>query len=123
MRRMMLPALAASLIAIHLASHWATAHPGHGPHDFVGGSVKPVSGLVLVLAMLAVGLCAMQFGGRARWLVPAAFVISISAGAALHAVGFHAPMLEAGMLTVLIVLWVAHRIRCKAASAVGAGSA
>jgi hydrogenase/urease accessory protein HupE len=102
---MMLTALTTSLMTIHLASHWATAHPGHAPHDFAGGSAEPVSGLELVLATLVVWLCAMRLGGRARWVVPAAFVISIGAGDALHEVGFHAPMLEAGVFAAVIVFW------------------
>ena len=57
----------------------ASAHPGHdGGHDlswdFAGGFTHPVFGLDHLLAMIAVGIWAAQFGGRARWIVPATFV-------------------------------------------------
>jgi urease accessory protein len=66
----------------------ASAHPGHdGDHgfgwDFSGGFAHPLSGWDHLLAMIAVGLWAAQLGGRARWLVPAAFVSVMTLGAIL----------------------------------------
>lgn len=66
----------------------ASAHPGHdGDHgfgwDFSGGFAHPFGGWDHLLAMIAVGLWAAQLGGRARWLVPAAFVGVMTLGAIL----------------------------------------
>jgi urease accessory protein len=65
----------------------AHAHPGHDGHDltwdFKAGLAHPFSGWDHLLAMIAVGLWAAQLGGRARWLVPAAFVGVMVLGAGL----------------------------------------
>jgi len=76
----------------------AFAHPGHEGHDvtwdFSSGFSHPLFGADHLLAMLAVGLWAAQLGGRARWLVPAAFVTVMALGAALARSGILIPGLE-----------------------------
>jgi urease accessory protein len=65
--------------------------------------LHPLFGLDHLLAMVAVGLLAVRFGGRARWYVPAAFLACMTAGGALAA--WHVPVfgVEYGvMLSVLV---------------------
>ncbi len=76
-----------ALLAAAIAPVSAFAHPGHDGHDFTwdfnAGFAHPLSGWDHLLALLAVGIWAAQLGGRARWLVPAAFLAAMSAGAVL----------------------------------------
>ena len=53
----------------------AFAHPGHRAEGgFAAGFLHPIGGLDHILAMLAVGLWAATFEGKARWILPAAFI-------------------------------------------------
>ena len=102
---------------------WASAHPGHdGDHDFnwdfSGGLVHPLSGLDHLLAMIAVGLWAAQLGGRARWLVPAAFVGVMALGAALGHAGMNFSGMEQAIAASVLVLGllVARSVRLPVAA-------
>jgi urease accessory protein len=95
-----------SLLGFAATAH---GHPGHdGDHgltwDFSTGVVHPLSGWDHFLAMLAVGLWAAQLGGRARWLVPAAFVGMMTLGAALGRAGFQMVGSAQGMAASVFVL-------------------
>jgi len=87
---------------------WAQAHPGHEGDDFTwdfsGGFAHPLSGWDHLLAMIAVGLWAAQLGGRARWLVPLAFVGMMALGAALGQAGLMFPGIEQGIAASVFVL-------------------
>jgi urease accessory protein len=74
-----------SLVAAPLAQ----AHPGHGfDNGIVAGLMHPLTGWDHLVAMIAVGLWAASLGGKARWLLPAAFVGYLALGAVLgHLVG------------------------------------
>ena len=86
----------------------AQAHPGHDGHDltwdFSSGFAHPLSGWDHLLAMIAVGLWAAQLGGRARWLVPAAFVSVMTLGATLGRTGIIFPGVEQGIAASVLVL-------------------
>jgi urease accessory protein len=86
----------------------ALAHPGHEGHeltwDFGTGAVHPLTGWDHLLAMIAIGLWAVQLGGRARWLVPSAFVAAMALGAALGRTGMAVPGIEQGIAASLLVL-------------------
>lgn len=102
--RFALPAAAALLFPA-----LAHAHPGHDGHeltwDFSAGAAHPLSGLDHLLAMVAVGLWAAQLGGRARWLVPAAFVGVMALGGALGQSGVVVvPGVEQGIAASVLVL-------------------
>jgi urease accessory protein len=59
----------------------ALAHPFHGAAvGAAAGFLHPFTGLDHLLAMVAVGLWAAQLGGRARWILPAAFLVAMLAG-------------------------------------------
>jgi urease accessory protein len=96
-------------LAVALAvAPWASAHPGHEGHDFTwdfsGGLAHPLSGADHLLAMIAVGLWAAQLGGRARWLVPLAFVGVMALGAVLGHAGLTFSGIEQGIAASVLVL-------------------
>lgn len=91
--------------ALAFVPAFAQAHPGHAAGaGFTHGFAHPMMGLDHLLAMLAVGLWAAQLGGRATWLVPAAFVSVMTAGAGLGMSGVHLPLVEQGIIASVLVL-------------------
>lgn len=106
----------AVLAGIALASVPAIAHAHTGvgaTGGFVHGFAHPVGGLDHVLAMVAVGIFAAMLGGRALWLVPAAFVVVMAFGGALGIYGVQVPFVEAGIAGSVIVLGLAVALRWK----------
>jgi urease accessory protein len=95
----------AAVVVATLVPTAAVAHTGGGDaHDFVHGFAHPFGGLDHVLAMITVGLFAYQLGGRALWLVPASFVLAMTAGGALGLAGIPVPFVEAGIAASVLVL-------------------
>lgn len=95
-----------------LAPTLAMAHTGVGDtHGFTHGFLHPVSGIDHVLAMVAVGLFAAHLGGRALWLVPAAFVGMMAVGGALGMGGIDVPYVEIGIAMSVVVLGLAVAVR------------
>ena len=91
-----------------LAPTAALAHTGHGDTSgFTHGFLHPASGLDHVLAMVAVGLFAAHLGGRAMWMVPAAFVTMMAAGGGLGMAGVGLPYVETGIALSVVVLGAA----------------
>ena len=83
------------------ASAWA--HVGvHADGAFGTGFVHPFLGLDHLLAMVAVGIWAVQIGGRSLVALPAAFVTFMAVGAALGAAGVHLPQVE-GMVALSVL--------------------
>lgn len=85
----------------------ALAHTGHGTDGFAEGIVHPLGGLDHLLAMVAVGLWAVQMGGRALWLLPLSFIASMVAGGALGSAGIELPALEGGIAASVVLLGLA----------------
>jgi len=86
----------------------ASAHVGHGEVDgIVHGFMHPIGGLDHMLAMVAVGLLAALLGGRALWMVPAAFMVMMAAGAGLAMTGVELPFVELGISASVVALGVA----------------
>src|ERR1035441_9451340 len=73
---------------------------------FGSGFAHPLLGLDHLLAMTAVGLWAVQLGGRARWLVPASFVGVMIVGATLAMSGLQVAFAEEGILLLVLVLGI-----------------
>ncbi len=100
--------LLGALSLLLAAAPLAQAHPGHEGDgftwDFSGGFAHPLSGWDHLLAMIAVGLWAAQLDGRARWLVPSAFVGVMALGAALGHAGLMFPGVEQGIAASVLVL-------------------
>jgi len=90
----------------------ALAHTGAGEaHGFLHGFAHPAGGLDHVLAMVAAGVLAACLGGRARWLVPAVFVLMMVAGAAWALAGFELSFVEAGIALSVVASGLALAIR------------
>lgn len=106
---------------------WALAHPGHDGHeltwDFTGGATHPLYGLDHLLALVAVGVWSARLGGRARWLVPAAFLGALGLGAALAPTGAAWPMLEQGLAASVLAVGLAVAAARGLPVAVGAAAA
>ena len=95
----------AAVMGLALATP-AFAHTGvglHG-HGFAAGFLHPLMGLDHMLAMLGVGVWAAQLGKRATWLVPAAFVAVMIAGAGLALSGIAMPMVEFGIAASVLMI-------------------
>jgi urease accessory protein len=105
--------LAVVLLAASAAEP-ALAHTGGG-HVAGGGLwsglLHPVTGLVHVLAMVTVGLLAAGLGGRALWLVPAAFLTMMAAGAAAAMAGLPLPHVELGIAASVVALGTLVAVR------------
>ncbi|MGO4450131.1 HupE/UreJ family protein [Phyllobacterium sp. TAF24] len=100
----------------------AYAHVGVGETSgFTHGFAHPISGLDHVLAMILVGIFAFQLGGRALWLVPAAFVGMMAVGGALGVAGITVPFVEFGIALSVIVLGAAVAFEVQAPVAIAAG--
>jgi urease accessory protein len=71
---------AAFAAAVALASPAAFAHIGNHADGFTHGFTHPFGGLDHLLAMVAIGLWALQQGGRARYALPLTFMASMALG-------------------------------------------
>jgi len=92
----------------------ATAHPSQfHSQDLAGvaraGFLHPLTGLDHLLVMVAVGLWAVQIGGRALLLLPSFFVGSMMLGGALGLGLYevHQPFVEHGILASIFLLGAA----------------
>ena len=83
----------------------ALAHTGHDASGLAHGFVHPMIGVDHVLAMVAVGLLAAQYGGRALWLVPLSFVVAIAG--AIGMAGIAASVAEVGIGVSIVILGLA----------------
>ena len=98
--------LSATLIA--LSSAPALAHTGHTATDgLTSGLAHPFLGADHLLAMVAVGLFAVQSGGVNRFLLPLLFVGTMIVGGALGLSGVAVPFVEAGIVGSVILLGAA----------------
>ena len=114
---------ATTTLALLLLPSVAFAHTGLGDTGGLAhGFAHPASGLDHVLAMVMVGLFAAQLGGRALWLLPAAFVGLMAAGGALGIAGLGLPFVEAGIALSVAALGaaVAFKLRAPLAATMGA---
>ncbi|MBU2866471.1 HupE/UreJ family protein [Pacificibacter marinus] len=62
--------------------------------SFMSGAQHPVYGLDHILAMLVVGVWALQIGGRAIWAVPLGFVGTMAVGFIAARAGLSLPLVE-----------------------------
>jgi urease accessory protein len=86
---------------------FAYAHVGVGDTvGFAHGVAHPLRGLDHILAMVAVGLWAAQHGGRARWIIPASFVLVMAFGGFVGTTGILVPFVEPGIVLSVLVLGV-----------------
>ena len=98
-------AITTFVISFVLAPAAALAHPGHdGAGGLLHGFVHPVTGIDHVLAMIAVGVLAAQYGGRALWLVPMSFLVAMAAAGVIGMAGIPVQIVEAGIGLSVVVL-------------------
>lgn len=88
-------------------AHPAAFHAINVQQAAQAGFLHPFTGLDHLLVMVAVGLWAVQLGGRALWLLPVCFVGSMMLGGAVGLCGIHQPLVEHGILASIVLLGVA----------------
>ena len=101
--------LTAALIAVPALAFTHGPAFAHGLQDggtFLAGAMHPAGGADHVLAMLAVGLLAAQFAGRALWALPLTFVAAMLVGGAMGAGGVPFPVVEPMILASVVILGV-----------------
>lgn len=67
------------------------------------GLSMPIHGLDHMLIAIAVGLIAVQIGGKALWMIPFTFSFAILAGGMLNLFGIPVPFVEQGILASIVV--------------------
>ena len=87
------PRMMLYLIAFLAFSLMAHAHILSG-NGFPDGVLHPLSGIDHLLAMIAVGIVSVQFGGKWAWKMPLTFVTCMIAGAVFGIVGIKFPYIE-----------------------------
>ena len=101
----MKPTLFLSSAFLTVIASPAFAHTGHTEaSSLISGLMHPALGLDHVLAMVAVGLLAMQMRGKSRVVLPAIFIAMMIAGAALTTSALAIPFIEQGILGSVIIL-------------------
>lgn len=106
--------LIAPAMVLFVSNAWAHGEGAHSHTGLMAGLAHPFGGLDHLLAMLAVGMWAVQLGGRAWWILPAAFVGSMAMGSLLGATGVLAPAMEAGIVFSVLVLGLLVAARAQA---------
>jgi urease accessory protein len=90
----------------------AFAHTGVGQASgFAHGFCHPLGGIDHILAMMAVGAVAARIGGRAIWIVPAAFMAMMALGGLLGMERIQLAFVETGIAVSVIVLGLAVALR------------
>jgi urease accessory protein len=101
---------AAAAIGGLLLPQWAWAHEGAAhahASGFAHGFLHPLSGLDHLLAMVLVGLLAVQLGGRALLALPASFLALMAAGGAAGLAGLGLPHVEVAIALSVVALGAA----------------
>lgn len=85
----------------------ASAHTGMlQASGMLQGFIHPFSGIDHLLAMLAIGIWAVQLGGEKIWLLPLTFIGVMAASSLLGMTGFSSQWLELGILSSCVLLAV-----------------
>lgn len=96
---------AALLVCLFLFPDLAQAHTVQGQVQGLShGFFHPLGGLDHLCAMIAVGLWAVQLGGRAVWAMPCAFIAVMILGGYLGMTGWNLPYVEQGILASVMIL-------------------
>lgn len=74
--------------------------------SIIQGFVHPIGGIDHALAMIGLGIIAGLIGGRALWLVPAAFVTFMAVGAMMGIRRIDLPNYETGIALSVVVIGV-----------------
>lgn len=118
----MLKRISLALVITAAATLPAFAHLDPVEHgSFAAGFSHPLFGLDHILAMVAVGLWAAMQGGRATWLVPAAFVGTMALGFAAAIAGMPLPFVEPVILASVVFIGIAIALALPIPTAAVAG--
>ena len=113
-------AILAWLVLYGVAASPAWAHFTGVPNDgWLDGFAHPFTGVDHLVTIVAIGLWAMQIGGRAPLLVPAAFALAMAGGAALALAGLALPGSEDAIAVSLAVMGVLLAVAARPKLAVG----
>jgi urease accessory protein len=105
-------ALPLTLFLVCFAPTAALAHVGVGSTSgFAHGFLHPLGGLDHQLAMILVGVLAIQLDGRAIWLLPLTFISLMAVGGVLGVAGMPLQFVEAGI--ALSVLCLGAAVACR----------
>jgi len=116
-------ATAAVALSVLLLAAPAEAHTfGAWGAGFPQGFMHPLLGLDHELAMVGVPFWAGQIGGRARWLVPLAFVAAMMLGGLLGLAGIMLPGIELGIGASILLLGMLIALRSRLPLSVSMGS-
>ncbi len=99
----------------------AMAHPGHDiVNGLSSGFMHPIVGVDHMAAMALVGVWGGMLDGKARYLLPIAFVVTLALGSMLALGGFTIPMFEAAIMASLVGLGllIAFNVKMKTGLAV-----
>ncbi|MBR7654257.1 HupE/UreJ family protein [Brucella oryzae] len=108
-------------VAMTLTASPAFAHLNPAEHgSFAAGFTHPLSGADHILAMVAVGLWATMLGGRALFVVPAAFVGVMLFGFVAALLGMPLPFVEPVILASVVVLGLLVALALPVSPAIGA---
>jgi urease accessory protein len=107
MKKSLLPLLILLGSTFPAMAHPPIFHGLGGTEAAQAGFFHPFTGIDHLVVMVAVGLWAVQMGGRALWVLPASFVGSMILGGLVGLSGFHAPVAESGILASIILLGAA----------------
>jgi urease accessory protein len=92
-------------VSLFLLPCMASAHTGMGAeHGFSHGWAHPFGGWDHLLAMVAVGLWAVQLGGRGRWAIPLTFIGVMILGGRVGMSGLTFSFMEVGVLGSVLIL-------------------
>ncbi len=72
-------------------------------HPLIQGLSMPLHGLDHILMAIAVGIIAVQLGGRALWMAPGGFSVVLLTGGLLNLNGISIPLLELMILASLLL--------------------
>jgi urease accessory protein len=111
--------VAAVTLAATAAPALAHLDPAHNG-SFLAGVSHPLFGLDHILVMVTVGLWASMVGGRALWIVPAAFVGTMAAGYLLSLSGVALPFVEPVILASVVALGLLVAAAIRLPTTVGA---
>ena len=99
----------------------AFAHTGfEQTNSLAAGIAHPLGGADHILAMVAVGLWGAIAGGRALWVWPLAFVVTMLAGFAAGTLGVQVPLVEPAIAASIIVLGLSIALALRAPIWLGA---
>lgn len=107
-----------------LAATPAMAHPGHAEvSGFAAGFAHPFFGLDHLIAMVAIGVWAVQYGTRAALALPGGFVGGMIAGCAIAFAGIAIPEVEGAIALSVLALGVALTLQARTPLAMAAALA